>query len=110
MTRQSRREIERAVEDLAGGGETTIREWLQEYALATASETGVRLADPDRPTHPYADPEVDTVVAYVDTDGAEYCVPAADLPAWIDVEDLPLQGDAGDSNPFILADFTSGAP
>ena len=79
MTRRSRRELEREVERLGEGANTaTVREFVR-GALADGFDvdlTGAR----DRDSR---------VVVYR---GKHYTidVPAADLPEWIDADDLPV--------------------
>jgi hypothetical protein len=54
-------------------------------------------------------PAPDEAVVFVSTEGHEFGHPREEIPGWIDVdEDLPVYGEGGKSNPFILADFTGG--
>ena len=82
MTRKSRREIERAVEDLGGDG--TVREWVREY-LAGAGDLAFEYG---------CDPGVDSGGNVCLTAGPEFEIHAStdDIPEWIDVEgDLPVE-------------------
>jgi hypothetical protein len=83
MTRRSKRELERAVEDL-GGDADTVREWAEHYLDRLLAEEGFDF----RFTAPAGE---EPVPIFEDRDGFIYSVPAADIPDWIDHEDLPVE-------------------
>lgn len=78
MTRKSRWEIERAVEDLADGGdERTVRAWVEQ--LLADDGWGMAFQDPDR----------EVLVATMN--GAEVWLPPGEIPAWVERDALPVE-------------------
>lgn len=101
MTRPSERELAKTLDEMRGGGDAqTIYEWLDQWVVEKIESEGIEVT-----TEPTPVPD-DEVVAYVATDGEEFGVPPEDLPAWIDIDDLPIYGREDRHNPFIVADFT----
>lgn len=88
MTRKSKREIESALESVAGDEETsTTRQWVREY-LRGQLEAGFELK-----FTPADDVDKSESVCILDTDAFEYYVSPVDIPEWIDAEaDLPVEG------------------
>ena len=78
MTRPSRREIEAAVEELAGDEADRVRAWFEELLA-----DGWTFADTDD-----ADSDAVTVVH---ADAGEWQVSREDLPEFIDERDLPIR-------------------
>ena len=78
MTRKSKREIERAVEELAGDEDDRARAWFEELLA-----DGWTFADTDD-----ADSDAVTVVH---GDAGEWRVSRDDLPELIDEDDLPIR-------------------
>jgi hypothetical protein len=106
MTWPSKRSLERDVEELRPREADTPREWLD--ALVNRSlregdvEVHVSFADE------WTAPPADETVVYASADGHEHSVPPEDIPEWIDEEeDLPVRGEPGERDPFVLADFRS---
>jgi len=92
------RELREQLDDV--GDAKTIYEWLNTW-LDEKLENG----EIEVTAGPIPVPD-DEVVAYVSTDGEEFSVPPEALPAWIDIDDLPIYGREDRRNPFVIADVT----
>jgi hypothetical protein len=103
MTRDSPRELASDIDDLRDEQSAdTVYDWLRQYVVDGMSADAVDVSFLYDQT-PIPD---DEMVAYVATDGQQFSVPPEDLPAWIDSDDLPIQGTENRRNPFVVADFT----
>ena len=78
MTRKSKREIEAAVDELAGDEGDRVRAWFEELLADGWNFTDTDDADSD-------------AVTVVSGDAGEWCVSRDDLPEFIDEADLPIR-------------------
>jgi len=103
VTRHSKRDIERDLKDLVGGrGAETVREWIRQRTLEQfqAGGSGAEFVSPGD------GPFGEGITVYIDRHGDEWRTPAAELPAWVDVdEDLPVEASGDERNPFLVAEI-----
>lgn len=98
MTRKSRREIERAVEDLGGDLDPqTVRGWVgaclrKSITEQGESETRFTVVDENGDVVESPDHSGEVCIYRSPTDfGPHFWIDAEDVPDWIDVEDLPVR-------------------
>jgi hypothetical protein len=89
MTRKSKREIERAVEDL-GGDDATVEVWVREY-LKSVDRFSFNISPEG------GDGDGWVTIARGADGRVSQRIPEAEIPAWIDADaDLPVLGGGSD--------------
>lgn len=93
MTRPSRRELERALEDL-GGDTETVREWVSAHFRSTVAEDGfaTEFTVVDSDGDVIQEPDNEGRLCILETSHASFWVPSDEVPEWIDTDaDLPVR-------------------
>ena len=100
MTRKSERELERAIDGL-GGERDTVCAWAERYLERTIAERGFDLEFPppssgDAGTVTLRNRSVvgasdEECIPVLELDHGTFFAPQSDVPAWIDVEELPAE-------------------